>query len=84
MFIIVAYDVDAKRTEIFKKICQLYLIRVQNSVFEGELNEAQLMRLKSDLSSEAKNDEKVRIWITSKILTKIRFGTYEQAEDGLI
>ena len=67
MFIIVAYDVDAKRTEIFKKICQLYLIRVQNSVFEGELNEAQLMRLKSDLSSEAKNDEKVRIWITSKI-----------------
>lgn len=84
MYIIVAYDVDAKRTEIFKKICQAYLIKVQNSVFEGELNEAQLMRLKSDLSSETKDDEKVRIWITSKILTKIRFGTYEQTEDGLI
>ena len=84
MYIIVAYDVDAKRTEIFKKICQIYLIKVQNSVFEGELNEAQLMRLKSDLSSEVKDDEKVRIWITSKILTKIRLGTYEQVEDGLI
>ena len=26
MYVIVAYDVDAKRTEIFKKICQVYLI----------------------------------------------------------
>jgi|YelNatPaOPRAMG01_1025707.scaffolds.fasta_scaffold01998_10 CRISPR-associated protein Cas2 len=84
MYIIVAYDVDAKRTEIFKKACQVYLTKVQNSVFEGELNEAQLMRLKSDLSGEVKENEKVRIWITSKILTRIRMGKYDQAEDKII
>lgn len=84
MFIIVAYDVDAKRTEIFKKMCQVYLTKVQNSVFQGELNEAQLMRLKSNLSKEVKESEKVRIWVTSKILKEFRMGAHDEVEDKII
>lgn len=84
MYVIVAYDVDAKRTEIFKKICQVYLIKVQNSVFEGEINEAQLMRLKASLKNEVEEDEKVKVWITSKILKEVRMGTYEHAEERII
>ncbi len=48
-FVIVVYDVDQRRVG---KVCQ-YLRRflnwVQNSAFEGELNESQLTRLKHGL-----------------------------------
>ena len=84
MHIIVAYDVDSKRTEIFKKMCQVYLTKIQNSVFEGDLSKAQLLRLESNLKKEVKDDEKVRIWITSKILKTIRLGYYEEVEDRII
>ncbi len=84
MYIVVAYDVDTKRTEMFKKICQVYLIHVQNSVFEGELNEAQLMRLKANLSKKVRESEKVQIWITSKILKKFILGNKEHIDEHIL
>jgi CRISPR-associated protein Cas2 len=50
MYIVVVYDVEQGRVN---RVCQLlrrYLHWVQNSAFEGELSEAQLERLKSELS----------------------------------
>ena len=84
MYVIVVYDVDATRTEIFKKICQIFLIRIQNSVFEGEINEAQLMRLKSNITKKVKENDKVKIWITSKIIKEFRIGKYDTVEDGIL
>ncbi|MCL4345208.1 MAG: CRISPR-associated endonuclease Cas2 [Candidatus Thermoplasmatota archaeon] len=84
MHVIIAYDVTANRTDKFKRICQIYLIRIQNSVFEGELTEAQLMRIKDILVKEVKEDETVRIWLTSKILKSINIGTKKDVEDGFI
>ena len=62
MYFILTYDVGSKRTQIFKKICQRYLTRVQNSVFEGELTKAQFRELKYELELEINDGEVVRIW----------------------
>jgi len=83
MHVIVAYDVEAKRTERFKKICQIYLIKIQNSVFEGDIDESQLMKLKDRLKEEIKEDETVKIWITSKILQTFQIGVVKSIEDVL-
>ena len=82
--VIITYDVNANRTEKFKKICQIYLLRIQNSVFEGELTESQLMRIKDILIKEVKEEETVKIWLTSKILKSINIGTKNDVEDGFI
>jgi CRISPR-associated protein Cas2 len=82
--VIIAYDVNANRTEKFKRICQIYLLRIQNSVFEGELTESQLMRIKDILIKEVKEEDTVRIWLTSKILKSINIGTKKDVEDGFI
>lgn len=56
MFILVAYDVDtttssgAKRLRKVAKICEKNGVRVQNSVFEVLLDEANLVVFKHELS----------------------------------
>lgn len=84
MHLIVAYDVEAKRTEIFKKICQIYLVKIQNSVFEGDINEPQLMKLRDLLEKETNPGESVRIWITSKILQTVEIGRHNPMEEGIL
>ncbi len=84
MHIIITYDVEANRTEKFKKMCQIYLLRVQNSVFEGDINEPQLMKLRDSLEKETKEGESVKIWITSKILETIQIGKYNAIQDGIL
>ena len=49
MFVVLAYDVQAKRVGKALKICRKYLCSVQESVFEGHLTEAELKRLKKEL-----------------------------------
>ena len=49
MFIILSYDMNAKRVHKASKICCKYLHRVHKSVFEGELTEAKLRKLKQEL-----------------------------------
>ena len=49
MFVILVYDAGVKRVNKFHKICRKYLNWTQLSVFEGELNLAQLERLLSEL-----------------------------------
>ena len=75
---------EANRTEKFKKMCQIYLLRVQNSVFEGDINEPQLMKLRDSLEKETKEGESVKIWITSKILETIQIGKYNAIQDGIL
>jgi len=49
MFILLTYDVAAKRTEKFRKLLARYLVHEQNSVFSGDLTEATLLRLHKEL-----------------------------------
>lgn len=45
MFVILVYDVQEKRVAKALKICRKYLTWVQNSVFEGNIGEANLKKL---------------------------------------
>ncbi|RKQ88679.1 CRISPR-associated endonuclease Cas2 [Brockia lithotrophica] len=50
MYVIIVYDIEQERVA---KVCQYlrrFLYWAQNSVFEGELSEAQLVKVKSGLS----------------------------------
>ena len=59
MFVIVTYDVGAKRVAKVMKTCRKYLIHVQKSVFEGMITEGKLNRLKEELNAliEYKEDK---------------------------
>ncbi len=48
MYIIAMYDIGEKRVAKMLKLCRQYLNWIQNSVFEGELSQAQLESLKSE------------------------------------
>ena len=72
MYILVTYDVDTisesgqKRLRQVAKACKDYGQRVQNSVFECELSEAQFVTLKSRISSIMDmNQDSVRFYFLS-------------------
>lgn len=48
MYVILMYDINKKRVGKMLKLCRRYLNWIQNSVFEGELTNVQLKRLKSE------------------------------------
>ncbi len=50
MFIILAYDVEAKRGAKVMKTAKKYLHPVQKSVFEGHISERNLKSLKEEIS----------------------------------
>jgi len=49
MYVIMVYDIGEERVTRVLKTGRKYLTWVQNSVFEGELTEANLIRLKDEL-----------------------------------
>ncbi|SHI82189.1 CRISPR-associated endonuclease Cas2 [Lutispora thermophila] len=57
MFVILFYDFGEKRVGKALKICRKYLTWVQNSVFEGEITQANLKKLKHELSSKMDKEE---------------------------
>ena len=63
MYVILVYDINLENKEGQKvlrnvyKICKKYLVHIQNSVFEGELLESQLLKLKSELKTYIRDDK---------------------------
>lgn len=76
IFVILSYDVETGRTQLFKKISEQFLTHVQNSVFRGHLNESQIMKLKLLINKELKEDESIFLWIIkdSQIYEEIKLG----------
>ena len=73
MYILITYDVDttskdgARRLRSVAKACMNYGQRVQNSVFECEVSEAQLCTLKSVISDIIdKKMDSIRIYYLSR------------------
>lgn len=63
MYIVLTYDVGAKRVSKVRKTCNKYLVWVQNSVFEGNITEAKLNRLKKELDKKIDiNSDNIRIY----------------------
>lgn len=50
MFVILVYDVNARRVGKMRKLCKKYLRPVQRSVFEGELTGSKLNCLREEIS----------------------------------
>lgn len=57
MFIILVYDIGEKRVNKVLKKCRQYLTWVQNSVLEGEISDANLVKLKSELHRIINDEE---------------------------
>lgn len=50
MYLILIYDIKEERVNKILKICRVYLNRIQNSVFEGEISESNFKKLKFELN----------------------------------
>lgn len=57
MKVILVYDINEKRVAKVLKACRKYLHWVQNSVFEGEISEANLEKLKIELKKIINQEE---------------------------
>lgn len=57
MKVILVYDINEKRVAKVLKTCRKYLYWVQNSVFEGEISEAKLEKLKMELRKIINEEE---------------------------
>lgn len=86
MYVILVYDINLEDKEGQKvlrnvyKICKKYLVHIQNSVFEGELLESQLMKLKTELKMYIRDDKDSIIVFKSRNqrwMEKIFFGKIE-------
>ena len=51
VYVILVYDVKKKRVQGVMKTCRKYLNHLQNSVFEGNITEAKLTRLKNEIKA---------------------------------
>ena len=59
MFVMICYDVPAKRTEVYKKLLKEYLVHEQASVFMGDLPESELIKLVSEISKKIGPDDRL-------------------------
>ena len=59
MYVLITYDVEARRTRHFHKLLSRYLIQEQNSVFGGDLTEGELLKLHRDLAKLATGADRV-------------------------
>ena len=59
MFVMICYDVPAKRTVIYRKILKEYLLHEQASVFMGDLPESEIIKLVSKISHRIGPDDRV-------------------------
>ena len=82
MFVILSYDVEANRTQLFKKISEQFLIHIQNSVFRGNLSDSQILDLKFRVTKELKENESVFLWIIkdSQIYEEVKLGNMRYAD----
>jgi CRISPR-associated protein Cas2 len=74
MYVILVYDIKEERVARVLKTCRKYLNWVQNSVFEGEITEAKLTKLKMELKKIMNNEE------DSVIIYKMRTTRYSDRE----
>lgn len=57
MYVILVYDIGERRVAKACKLCRMYLIWIQNSVFEGEITSSKLEHLKSKLNNIMNKEE---------------------------
>lgn len=78
MYIILSYDVDAKNCSKLMKILRKYVYHIHNSVFEGEITDVQLKKLKEEVKKVLSETDRMVIYElpSEKALKKDIFGKY--------
>lgn len=66
MYALIVYDVNEKRVAKVLKFLRTYLNWIQNSVFEGEVTEAQLVKIRNKLMTITDQGEDSVIIFTSR------------------
>ena len=59
MFVMVSYDVPAKRTETYKRMLKEFLVHEQASVFMGDLPESEVVKLMAKISERIGPEDRV-------------------------
>ncbi len=88
MFVILYYDVNATRCQKMLKTCRKYLVWVQNSVFEGEISEANYESMIFELRKKMEEGEGDSLVIykfrTQKYTKREVFGTDKKEDINFI
>lgn len=87
VFVILVYDFNEKRVAKALKIARKYLHWVQNSVFEGEISEANYKKLKIELQNIMHPDEDSIIFYTfrtQKYSKREEFGLKKGGEEFIL
>lgn len=71
MFVLLVYDINVKRVNKILKTCRVYLTWVQNSVFEGNITEADLVRFIAAIKNVIREEDNVLVY-------KFNFGYTEK------
>jgi CRISPR-associated protein Cas2 len=81
MYVLMTYDVEAKRTEKFKKLMRRYLEHTQFSVFTGDLSEARLTELRRLVSRLLRPGEVVTEVVAAN-RNNVKVAHYIRSESG--
>ncbi|MGC8940762.1 MAG: CRISPR-associated endonuclease Cas2, partial [Candidatus Nanoarchaeia archaeon] len=86
MYVIVVYDVNVGRVNKVCKFLRMYLNWVQNSVFEGELTESELVKVEAGLKEIiGKNEDSITIYILpNEKVVKRKFLGIKKAEPSFV
>lgn len=82
MYMLMTYDVEASRTQKFKKLLQIYLNHSQYSVFSGDITEAGAIELRRKLSQLMVPGDRV-MEITAANRHNVNVVYMEKDESGL-
>ena len=81
------YDINEKRVNKVLKVGRRYLNWIQNSVLEGEITKAKLIKLKGELKSIIEKEEDSIIFYklrTKKYFTRETIGVEKGLEEQII
>lgn len=87
MYVMLVYDVGEKRVAKILKLLRGYLNWIQNSVFEGEITDAQLLKLKLKIKDIINEDEDSVIIFKArdrKWLEKSVIGQEKKSTDNIL
>jgi len=87
MYLIMVYDINEKRVNKVLKVGRRYLNWIQNSVLEGEITRAKLIKLKGELKSIIEKEEDSIIFYklrTKKYFAKETMGMEKGLEEQII
>ncbi len=86
MYVILVYDVDEKRVNKVNKFLKRYLIWIQNSVFEGEINGSTLDLLLKGIKKIIDKEDSLIIYEfkSEKYIEKVKIGKTKGKNDNVI